>query len=87
MTIGEVGECAEGHVADTSPGRIVDPSEGLIVTGINHQSEVGHGILDLSTVVEGESPVDPVGDGVIAQLLLEETALGIGAVEYRHLLG
>ena len=74
-------DLAHRRVADAS-GRIVDDTlEGLLVVGIGYQTEVGYHVLDLLALIEAQSAVDPVWDIVLQHLLLERTALRVGAIE------
>ena len=48
---------------------------------VHRQSEVGHGVLYLLALVEGQAAVDAVGHGAFPQRLLEDAALGVGAIQ------
>ena len=52
---------------------------------VHTQAQIGDGILDLLSLIEGESAVDAVRDFPAAEFFLETAALAIGAVQDGHL--
>ena len=70
-----------GGFANASGGVVDDALQGLLVVGVNHQAQVGDDVLNLLALVEGEAAVDAVGHTGLAEVLLEDAALGVGAVE------
>ena len=77
-------EAGDAGVADTSLGNVDDPFEGHLVGGVGDGPEVGEKVLDLGPVVEAGSADHLVGDVAADELFLDGPALGVGAVEDRH---
>ena len=74
-------DLAHGGVANATCGVVDDALEGLLVVRVYGQSEVRNHILHLLALVERESTIDAVGNAILAQRLLEDTRLSVGAVE------
>ena len=84
---GDGGEFVEGSGADAALGGVEDSGGGDVVAGVQGGPEVGEDVLDLLASVEAEAADDAVGVAPLAELLLEEAALGVGAVEDGDVFG
>ena len=90
---GAVVDLAHSRVADAA-GRVVDDTpDSLVVIGIDNEPEIADGVFHLLALVERQAAIDAVGNRVahitvliaastVAQGLLEDTGLSIGAVEH-----
>ena len=78
-------ELRDGRLADATGGIVDDALECLLVVGVDHDAEVGDDVLHLFALVERLPAVDPIGDALLPQRLLEDTRLGIGAIEHGKL--
>ena len=70
--------------ADTAADR--GSAQGLVVVGIAHHADVGKRIADFSTLIEGQTTVNMVGNIRETHCLLERTALRIGAIKHGDFL-
>ena len=73
-------DLTHGSVTDASCGIVDDTLEGLLIVRVHRQAEVRYHILHLLALVERQSAIDTVGNTILAQRLLEDTRLRIGAV-------
>ena len=69
------------RIADSTGGIVDDAPDGLLVVGVDNDAEIGNDVLDFLALVEAEAAVDAIRDVLLAEGLLEATALGVGAVE------
>ena len=77
-------DLGQRRVADPSLGHVDHPAGRHLIRRVSSQSQVGQSVADLPPVIETGSAHHPVGNTEANQLLLDGPALGIGAVEDRH---
>ena len=66
-------DLSHGHIAYAACGVVDGSAESFLIVRVDDDAEVADHILDLLTLVEGESPVDTVRDIVLPQRLLKDT--------------
>ena len=81
MKISATGNLGNGGITDSSCRIVDDALEGLLIIGVNNQTEVGNDILDLLTLIEAETAINPIRNALLEHLFLESAALSIGAIE------
>ena len=70
--------------ADTPRRHVDDPLQRRIVIAIEQQAQIGQGVLDFQTLVEAVPAIDAIGHALTDQRLLDDSRLGVGAVEDGH---
>ena len=81
VALGQRVDAGHGAVADAPLGGVEDPSERDLVVGVGQGAEVGQGVAHLLALVEAHPTDDLVGLAGADEHLLEDTRLGVGAVE------
>ena len=81
MLLGTGNDLLYGHIADATCRVVDDPAEGLLVIRVGNQSEICDDVFDFLSLIEGKPADDLVGNPLLAELILERTALYIRAVE------
>jgi len=81
MLLGTGNDLLYGRIADATCRIVDDPAEGLLVIRVGNQSEICDDVFDFLSLIEGKSADDLVGNPLLAELILERTALYIRAVE------
>ena len=56
--------------------------EGFLVIFVDSQAEIGQEVFDFLTLVEGQSPIDAVGNIPLTQGIFYSTGLHIGTIEH-----
>ena len=79
--VGRSENLRNGGLSNTSSGIVDDALEGLFIVGIHSQTEVCEDVFDFLALIERQTAVDAVWHGLFAKGVLEDTALGIGAIE------
>ena len=74
------------RVADAAPRRVHDAPERHHVVRVHQQREVAERVLDLGALVEAGAADHLVADAVADERVLQHAALGVGAVEDRHVV-
>ncbi len=76
-----VGNLVHGRGTDATSWIVDDTLDGLLIVRIGNQSEVSDNVLDFLTLIETQAAIDAIRDALLAKLLLEATALGVGAIK------
>ncbi len=78
-------ELGDAGVADAALGHVEHALDADLVGRVDDRPQVGHGVLDLAPVVEARATDDLVGHAEAHHGLLDDAALGVGAVEHGEL--
>ena len=78
---GTSGDLGYGCIADTTSRIVDDALESLLVIGIGDQTEIGNNVLDFLALIETHTAIDAIRNALFTKLLLEASALRIGAIE------
>ncbi len=78
-------EPGDAGVPDAPLGHVEDPLHADLVGRVDDSPQVRHGVLDLAAVVEAGAADDLVRDPEAHQRLLDDAALGVGAVQHGQL--
>ena len=78
---GIVGEFFQGIRPDLAARGVDDAQEGAVVIGIDQQAQIRHHVLDLAAVEKALPAAEKIGDGLLAQGLLEGSGLVVAAIE------
>ena len=81
---GQLSDSADRLRADAALRVVDDALEGNIVVGVGDQFQVSNEVLDFLPLIEGDATHNLIGQAPSAQLFLERTGLGVGAVEHGH---
>ena len=81
-----IADPVNGGQADSAFWNVNDSFGRDIIHAIFNGTQISKNILDLLALVKVDGTNDAVGDIVIDQLLLEDTGLGVGAVQYGKVL-
>ena len=69
------------RIADTACRVVDDTLQRLLIIRIRHHAEISDDILDLLALIEAQSSIYSIRYILLAENLLEASALGIGTVE------
>ena len=83
---GTLRHFAHRHIAYTARRQVNHPLERLVIQRIGTETEIRQGILDFLALVERRPAVNTVGYTVLAQLILEDTRLGISPIKNSHVV-
>ena len=86
MPEGVALDLAHARGADAAPRRVDHALGRDVVRRVDHELEVGHDVADLGAVEEARAAHDLVRHARTQEHVLEDAALGVGAVEERHVV-
>ncbi|GAA3297762.1 hypothetical protein GCM10020295_31490 [Streptomyces cinereospinus] len=87
LALGEGVDHRFGAVADAALGHVEDPAQRHRVLRVGQHAQVGQDVPDLLALVEADAADDLVGQADADEDLLEDTGLGVGAVEHGDVTG
>ena len=82
---GVLVEPGHARLADAALGHVDHALHADLVERVDHRTQVGHRVLDLTTVVEARAADHLVRHPHAHEGLLDHARLGVGAVEHGHL--